>query len=197
MNIPALPLSTLHPPRRWWPLIEKLRYILHLSSWLPWPTAVWLAAVGELRLLAAGLLGAALMPLVLQMLLVPAHLLARALGRARVLLAATMTALALAAWTLAAATPVLEREHLPLGLRALWAYCVAVLPLAMTAAAHENSFVCFVSAAQVQLGVLCLTILHSQWFPGVPPQAPIILLAVAAAWVMHGAWSNTHSSTAR
>ena len=194
MNIPALPLSTLHAPPEWRPIVEKARQLLYLSSWLPWPTALWLAGAGELRLTAAGLLGAALMPLVLQMLLVPAHLLARGLGRARALAASGLTAAALAAWTLAAVTPVLEREHLPFLLRALWAYSVAVLPLAMTAAAHENAFICFVSAAQVQLGVLCLIALNAELAAGLPPQAPITLLAVIAAWTMHGAWSKTHPS---
>ncbi|MBI4061877.1 MAG: hypothetical protein HY403_10630, partial [Elusimicrobia bacterium] len=77
MSIPALPLSSLRVPPEWRRAAERGRVALYLSSWLTLPTAAWLVAADELKLLAAGFVGAALMPLVLQLVLFPGHLLAR------------------------------------------------------------------------------------------------------------------------
>ncbi len=192
MSIPALPLSSLRVPPEWKRAAERGRVALYLSSWLTLPTAVWLVVADELKLLAAGVIGAALMPLVLQIILFPGHLLARRHGRAHALGAAALTAGALCAWTWAAAGPVLDREHLPFFLRLLWAYCVAVLPLALMAASDEDAFVAFVAAAQVQFGVLALAAAQAAELPPLPKQAALALLAAVAAWSVHGSWSKAH-----
>ena len=59
-----LPLSFLRVPPEWKRAAERGRVALYLSSWLTLPTAVWLVVADELKLLAAGIIGAALMPLV-------------------------------------------------------------------------------------------------------------------------------------
>lgn len=187
-----LPLSFLRVPPGWRRAAERGRVALYLSSWLTLPTAVWLAVADELKLLAAGILGAALMPLVLQMILLPGHLLARRHGRAYALGAAVFTAGALCAWTWAAAWPVLDRDYLPFFLRLLWAYCVAVLPLALMAAADEDSFVAFVGAAQVQLGVAALAAGEALRLAVPWRQAALALLASAAAWSVQRAWLEAH-----
>ncbi|PIR15060.1 MAG: hypothetical protein COV48_16430, partial [Elusimicrobia bacterium CG11_big_fil_rev_8_21_14_0_20_64_6] len=64
-----LPLSFLRVPTQWARAAERGRIALYLSSWLTLPTAVWLVFSDELKLLAAGIIGAALMPLVLQLIL--------------------------------------------------------------------------------------------------------------------------------
>ena len=192
MSIPALPLSSLRVPQRWKRAAERGRIALYLSSWLTLPTAVWLAAAEELKLLAAGLIGAALMPLVLQLILFPGHLLARRHGRAFALGTAAMTAAALCAWTWAAAGPVLDREYMPFGLRLLWAYCVAVLPLALMSMSDEDAFVAFVGAAQVQLGVLVLAVAQAGALPPAIKQASLALLAAAAAWAVQDSWVKAH-----
>lgn len=187
-----LPLSFLRVPPEWSRAAERGRVALYLSSWLTLPTAVWLVVADELKLLAAGVIGAALMPLVLQMILLPGHLLARRHGRLYALGAAVMTAGALCAWTWAAGSPVLEREHLPFLLRLLWAYCVAVLPLALMAAADEDSFVAFVGAAQIQLGVLALAAAQAADLPLVAKHAALSLLAAVSAWAVQRAWLQAH-----
>jgi hypothetical protein len=192
MSIPSLPLSSLRVPSEWKRAAERGRIALYLSSWLTLPTAVWLVAADELKLLAAGIIGAALMPLVLQMILLPGHLLARRHGRAYALGAAAFTAGALCAWTWAAAWPVLDREYLPFALRLLWAYCVAVLPLALMAAADEDAFVAFVGAAQVQAGVLALAAAQAATLPPLPKQAALAALAAVAAWAVQGSWLKAH-----
>ncbi len=192
MSIPSLPLSTLRVPSEWKHAAERGRVALYLSAWLTLPAAVWLVAEEELKLLAAGIIGAALMPLVLQMILLPGHLLARRPGRAFALGAAALTAGALCAWTLAASGPVLEREHLPFALRLLWAYCVAVLPLALMSASDENAFVAFVGAAQVQVGVLALAAAQAADLPPLPKQAALAFLAAAAAWAVQRSWLKAH-----
>lgn len=193
MSIPSLPLSSLRVPGECSRAAERGRIALYLSAWLTVPTAAGLVLVDELKLLAAGVIGAALMPLVLQMLLLPGHLLARRHGRAHALGAAALTAAALCAWTWAAAGPVLEREHLPFLLRLLWAYCVAVLPIALMCASDEDAFVAFVGAAQVQLGVLALAAAQAARVPLLPKQAALALLAAVATWAVHGAWAKAHS----
>ena len=193
MSIPALPLSSLRVPAEWSKAAERGRLALYLSSWLTLPTAAWLIAADELKLLAAGMLGAALMPLVLQIVLLPGQLLARRHGGARVLGAAALTAASLSAWTWASAGPVLEREHLPFLLRLFWAYCVAVLPLALMAASDEDAFPAFVGAAQVQLGVLALAAAQAAALYGWPRQAALALLAAAATWTVRGSWSKAHA----
>lgn len=192
MSASRLPLAFLRVPAAWRPAAERGRVALYLSSWLTLPTAVWLVAADELKLLAAGILGAALMPLVLQMILLPGHLLARRHGRAYALGAAMFTAGALCAWTWAAAWPVLDREYLPFALRLLWAYCVAVLPLALMAAGDEDEFVAFVGAAQVQLGVLALAAGQAAGLTSLPKQAALAFLAAAAAWIVQRAWLQAH-----
>ena len=192
MSVPALPLSNLRVPPEWKRAVERGRIAQSLSSWLTLPTAAWLVAADELKLLAAGVIGAALMPLVLQIILHPGHLLARRYGRAYALAAAMLTAGALCAWTWAAAGPVLEREHLPFFLRLLWAYCVAVLPLALMSASDEKSFVAFVGAAQVQLGVAALAAAQAVGLPLLPKQAALALLAAVAAWTVHDSWAEAH-----
>lgn len=187
-----LPLSFLRVPTEWKHAAERGRIALYLSSWLILPAAVWLIAADELKLLAAGIIGAALMPLVLQLILLPGHLLARRHGRAYALGAAALTAGALGAWTWAAAWPVLDREYLPFALRLLWAYCVAVLPLALMAASDEDAFVAFVGAAQVQLGVAALAVAQAASLPSLPKQAALALLAAAAAWTVQGSWLKAH-----
>ena len=194
MSVPALPLSTLRVSGPWRHAAERGRLALYLSAWLTVPTALWLVVSDELKLLAAGLIGAALMPLVLQIILFPAHLLARKHSRPRVLASAAFTAASLSAWTWAAAGPVLEREHLPFPLRLLWAYCVAVLPLAMMASADEDSFPVFVSAAQVQIGVLALAAAQAGELSGLPRQAALSFIAVAATWAVQNVWFKTHPS---
>lgn len=187
-----LPLAFLRVPPRWKRAAERGRVALYLSSWLMLPAAAWLIGVGELKLLAAGVLGAALMPLVLQVILFPGHLLARRHGRAYALGAALLTAGALCAWTWAAAGPVLEREHLPFPLRVLWAYCVAVLPLALMASSDEDSFVAFAGAAQVQLGALALAAAQAAGLSPLPKQAALVFLAAAAAWTVQSSWLEAH-----
>ncbi|MBI4060674.1 MAG: hypothetical protein HY403_04520, partial [Elusimicrobia bacterium] len=120
------------------------------------------------------------------------HLLARRQGRAFAFAAAVLTAAALSAWTWAAAGPVLEREHLPFFLRLLWAYCVAVLPLALMAASDEKAFPAFVGAAQVQLGVLALAAAQAAELSSRPKLAALALLAAAAARAVHDAWARAH-----
>jgi len=192
MSVPSLPLAFLRVPPAWKRAAERGRVALYLSSWLTLPTAVWLVFTDELKLLAAGFLGAALMPLVLQMILLPGHLLARRHGRAYALGAAMLTAGALCAWTWAAAWPVLDRDYLPFALRLLWAYCVAVLPLAMMASADEDAFVAFVGAAQVQLGVAALALGQALQLPTFPKQAALAFLAAVAAWSVQKAWLQAH-----
>lgn len=192
MSIPSLPLSSLRVPSEWKHAAERGRIALYLSSWLTLPTAVWLVLSDELKLLAAGIIGAALMPLVLQLILFPGQLLARRKGRLFTLGAALLTAGALCAWTWAAAGPVLDREYLPFALRLLWAYCVAVLPLAMMAAADEDAFVAFVGAAQIQLGVLALALAQAGNLPPLPKQAALAFLATCATWAVYGSWLKAH-----
>lgn len=187
-----LPLSFVRVPAEWTRAAERGRVALYLSSWLVLPVAAWLAAADELKLLAAGLIGAALMPLVLQMILLPGHLLARRHGRLYAFGAAAFTAGALCAWTWAASAPVLEREHLPFVLRLLWAYCVAVLPLAIMASADEDSFVAFVGAAQVQVGVLALAAAQAGGLPPLAKHAALALLAAVSAWAVQRAWLQAH-----
>ena len=187
-----LPLFFLRVPARWKRAAERGRVALYLSSWLTVPTALWLVAADELKLLAAGILGAALMPLVLQMILLPGHLLARRHGRLYALGAAGLTAGALCAWTWAAAWPVLDREYLPFALRLLWGYCVAVLPLALMAAGDEDEFVAFVGAAQVQAGVLALAAGQAAGLSSLPKQAALAFLAAVAAWLVQRAWLQAH-----
>lgn len=192
MSSPPLPMSSLRVPPEWRRAAERGRVALYLSSWLTLPTAVWLIAADELKLLAAGIIGAALMPLVLQLILLPGHLLARRHGRACALGAAMLTAGSLCAWTWASSTPVLEREHLPFLLRLLWAYCVAVLPLALMAASDEESFVAFVGAAQVQLGVAALAVAQAVQAPPALKHAALAFLAAVAAWAVQGSWLKAH-----
>ena len=192
MSSPAFPLSALRVPSEWKHAAERGRIALYLSSWLTLPTAVGLMYVDELKLLAAGIIGAALMPLVLNLLLFPGHLLARRHGRVYAFGASLLSAGALCAWTFAAASPVLEREHLPFLLRLLWAYCVAVLPLAIMSAADEKAFVPFVGAAQVQLGVLALAAAQAVELPVWTKLSALILLAAASTWAVDGSWSKAH-----
>jgi hypothetical protein len=192
MSAATLPLAALRVPPEWKQAAERGRIALYLSSWLTLPTAIWLVASDELKLLAAGIIGAALMPLVLQIIIFPGHLLARRHGRAYAAGAALLTATALAAWTLASAGPVLEREYLPFFLRLLWAYCVAVLPLALMASADENCFVVFIGAAQVQVGVLALAAADAALLPPWTKQAALALLAAAAAWNAQSSWLKAH-----
>jgi len=187
-----LPLAFLRVPAKFARAAEQGRVALYLSSWLVLPAAIWLAVSDELKLLAAGLIGAALMPLVLQMFLLPGHLLSRKHGRAYAAGAAAMTALALCAWTFAAAAPVLEREHLPFFLRLLWSYCIATLPLALIAAGDEDEFVAFVGAAQVQAGVLVLAAAQAAELPPLPKQLALLALAAGAAWTVQDAWRKAH-----
>jgi len=187
-----LPLAFLRVPEKYRHAAERGRLALYLSAWLVLPAAAWLVVSDELKLLAAGLIGAALMPLVLQMILLPGHLIARRHGRAYALAAAGMTAATLCAWTWAAAAPVLDREHLPFFLRLLWSYCVATLPLALMAAGDEEEFVAFAGAAQVQLGVLALAAAQAAGLPQPPRQLALFLLAVAAAWSVQDAWLKAH-----
>jgi len=187
-----LPLAQLRVPPKWKHAAERGRIALYLSSWLILPSAAWLLVADELKLLAAGLIGAALMPLVLQMILLPGHLIARRHGRVYALGAAAMTAVALYAWTWAASAPVLEREHLPFLLRLLWAYCVAVLPLALMASSDEDAFVAFVGAAQVQAGVLVLAAAQAAEFLPLTKQLALVPLAAAAAWSVQDAWLKAH-----
>lgn len=188
----CLPLSSLRVPSEWKRAAERGRVALYLSSWLTLPTAMWLVAVNELKLLAAGIIGAALMPLVLQIILFPGHLLTRRHGRIYTLGAATLMAGALCAWTWAAAWPVLDHEYLPFALRLLWAYCVAVLPLALMAASDEDAFVAFVGAAQVQFGVLVLAAAQVGELPPIPKQAVLALLAASATWAVQTSWLKAH-----
>lgn len=192
MSVPAIPLSSLRVQGPWKHAAERGRTALYLSGWLTLPVAGWLVVADELKVLAAGLIGAALMPLVLQLILFPAQLLARRHTRARVLGAAAFTAAALAAWTMAASTPVLEREHLPLTLRLLWSYSVAVLPLAIMASADEDSFPVFAGAAQIQLGVLALTVAQAATLPGPLRLAALATLATAATWAVYDNWFKAH-----
>lgn len=187
-----LPLAALRLPAPWMRAAERSRVALYLAAWLTVPTAAWLVVEDELKLLAAGVIGAALMPLVLQLIIFPAHLLARRHGRAYALGSAAFTAAALGAWTWAAAGPVLEREHLPFLLRALWAYCVAVLPLAMMSAADEESLAAFAGSAQVQAGVLGLSAAQAAAAPLLLKQAALALLAVVSTGAVAGAWSKAH-----
>ena len=188
----SLPLSSLRVPLEWKRAAERGRIALYLSSWLTLPAAAWLVAADELKLLAAGIIGAALMPLVLQIILFPGHLLARRRGRAYALGAVMFTAGSLCAWTWAAAWPVLDREHLPFALRLLWAYCVAVLPLALMAASDENAFVAFIGAAQVQVGVAALAIAQAASLSPLLKQAALALLAASATWAVQSSWSKAH-----
>jgi hypothetical protein len=192
MSAPAFPLSALRVPSEWKHAAERGRLALYLSSWLTLPTAAWLVVSDELKLLAAGIIGAALMPLVLNLILFPGHLLARRHGRAYALGASALSAGALCAWTFAAASPVLEREYLPFLLRLLWAYCVAVLPLAIMSAADEKSFVPFVGAAQAQVGVLFLAAAQAADLPVWTKLSALILLAAASTWAVDGSWSKAH-----
>lgn len=192
MSIPSLPLSSLRVPSGWKHAAERGRIALYLSSWLTLPVAAWLVALEEVKLLAAGAIGAALMPLVLQLILFPGHLLARRSGRWYAFATAVLTAAALCAWTVAAAAPVLDREHLPFAQRLLWAYCVAVLPLALMASSDEDSFPVFVGAAQVQLGVLALAVAQAGELPFWLQHAALIFLAAAAAWSVSDAWTKAH-----
>lgn len=187
-----LPLAFLRVPAKYKRAAERGRLALYLSSWLVLPAAIWLVITQELKLLAAGLIGAALMPLVLQMILLPGHLIARRHGRAYALAAAVLTAAALCAWTWAAAAPVLEREHLPYFLRLLWSYCVATLPLALMAAGDEDEFVAFVGAAQVQAGVLILAAAQAAELPPLPKLLALFALAAGAAWSVQDAWRKAH-----
>ncbi|MBI3289719.1 MAG: hypothetical protein HYZ74_09405, partial [Elusimicrobia bacterium] len=82
MTAHRLPLSHLDVPPAWRRVVERGRVALYVTLWLLWPAAAWLALSGQWMLLSAGLLGAALMPAVLQVILLPAHLLARRSGRA-------------------------------------------------------------------------------------------------------------------
>jgi hypothetical protein len=192
MSAPALPLSSLRVPSEWKHAAERGRIALYLSSWLTLPAAVWLMLSDEVKLLAAGILGAALMPLVLNLILFPGHLLARRHGREYALGASILSAGALCAWTFAAASPVLEREYLPFLLRLLWAYCVAVLPLAIMSSADEKAFVPFVGAAQVQLGVLALAAAQAANLPVWTKLSALILLAAASTWAVDGSWLKAH-----
>ena len=192
MSIPSLPLSSLRVPPEWKRATERGRIALHLSAWLMLPAAAWLIVTDELKLLAAGIIGAALMPLVLQIILFPGHLLTRRHGRVYALGSAILTAGALCAWTWAAAGPVLDREHLPFLLRLLWAYSVAVVPLAMMSASDEGAFVAFVGAAQVQLGVLALAATQAGGLPYLPKHLALALLATVAAWAVQGSWLQAH-----
>ena len=117
---------------------------------------------------------------------------ARRHGRVYAFGASLLSAGALCAWTFAAASPVLEREHLPFLLRLLWAYCVAVLPLAIMSAADEKAFVPFVGAAQVQLGVLALAAAQAVELPVWTKLSALILLAAASTWAVDGSWSKAH-----
>lgn len=187
-----LPLAFLRVPAAYKHAAERGRIALYLSSWLVLPAGVWLVVSDELKLLAAGLIGAALMPLLLQMILLPGHLIARRHGRAYAATAAVLTAVALCAWTFAAASPVLEREHLPFLLRLVWSYCVATLPLALMAAGDEEEFVAFAGAAQVQLGVLALAAAQAAELPPLPKQLALLALAAGAAWSVQDAWRKAH-----
>ena len=187
-----LPLAHLRVPPGWKHAAERGRIALYLSAWLTLPTAAWLIAEDELKLLGAGIIGAALMPLVLQLILFQGHLLARRHGRAYAAGAASITALALGAWTWAAAGPVLDREHLPFFLRLLWAYCVGVLPLAMMSSSDEESFVAFAGAAQVQLGVLVLAVAQAGGLTVIPKQIALALLAAVSAWAVQRSWLKAH-----
>ena len=184
MSAHKLPLASLRVRASWARAAERVRLALFLSSWLLIPAAAWLVVSDELKLLAAGIIGAALMPLVLQMLLLPGHLLTRRAGRPFTVGAAALTAGALAAWTWAAAGPVLDREYLPFLLRFLWAYCVAVLPLALMASADEDSLVVCAGAAQVQAGVLALAAAQAAGLPVWTKLASLALFAAAAAWAV-------------
>ncbi len=192
MTASCLPLSSLRVPPRWKHAAERGRIGLYLSPWLTLPTAAWLVLSGELKLLAAGIIGAAMMPLVLNLLLFPGHLLVRRHGRAYAFGAALLTSAALAAWTRAAAGPVLDREYLPFLLRLLWAYCVAVLPLAMISSSDEGAFVPFAGAAQVLLGVLVLAAAQAADLPPLTPLIALAVLAAAAAWAVQDAWHAAH-----
>jgi hypothetical protein len=171
MSAPAFPLTALRVPSEWKHAAERGRIALYLSSWLTLPTAVWL---------------------VLNLILFPGHLLARRHGRAYAFGASLLSAGALCAWTFAAASPVLEREYLPFFLRLLWAYCVAVLPLAIMSAADEKAFVPFVAAAQVQLGVLALAAAQAADLPVWAKLSALILLAAASTWAVDGSWLKAH-----
>lgn len=187
-----LPLAFLRVPEKHRHAAERGRLALYLSAWLVLPAAIWLVVAQELKVLGAGLIGAALMPLVLQMILLPGHLIARRHGRAYALAAAGMTAVAICAWTFAAAGPVLEREDLPFFLRLLWSYCVATVPLALMAAGDEDEFVAFVGAAQVQVGVLVLAAAQAAELPPLPKQLALLALAAGAAWSVSDAWRKAH-----
>ena len=106
--------------------------------------------------------------------------------------AALLTAAALCAWTWAAAGPVLDREYLPFALRLLWAYCVAVLPVALMAASDEDAFVAFVGAAQIHVGVIALALAQAGNLPPLPKQAALALLATGATWAVYGSWLKAH-----
>lgn len=192
MTTPRLPLSHLTVPPAWRRAVEKGRVVLYVSLWLLWPGALWLLLAGEWKLLGAGLLGAALMPLVLQLILLPVHVLSKRHGRAEALIAAGVTALALAAWTWASAWPVLDRDALPAALRLLWAYSVATMPLALMVTTGEDVFVSCVGAAQVQAGVIVLAVAGAGDLPIPAMLVALALIAAFSTWAVSDAWIKSH-----
>ena len=192
MTSPRLPLSHLTVPPAWRLVVEKGRLVVHFSLWLMWPAALWLLVVGEWKLLVAGLLGATLMPFVLQLILLPAHILSRRHGRAEATGSAALTAIALAAWTWASAWPVLDRDQLPAALRLLWGYSVATLPLALMVTSGEDVFVSCVGAAQVQAGVLLIAVGAAGDLPLMPIQLALAILAALSTWAVSDAWVKSH-----
>ena len=166
--------------------------VLYASLWLLWPAALWLLLIGEWKLLGAGLIGATLMPFVLQLVLLPAHVLSRRHGRAEAVGSAALTAIALAAWTWASAWPVLDRNSLPAALRLLWGYSVATLPLALMVTTGEDVFVSCVGAAQVQAGVLLIAIGAAGDLPLPAMQTALAILAAISTWAVFDAWVKSH-----
>ncbi len=192
MTTPKLPLAHLTVPPIWRHAVERGRMVLYVSLWLAWPAALWLLLIGEWKLLIAGLIGATLMPFVLQLVLLPAHVLSRRHGRAEALGSAALTATALAAWTWASAWPVLDRDQLPAVLRLFWGYSVATLPLALMVTTGEDVFVSCVGAAQVQAGVLLIAIGSAGDLPILPMQIALVILAAISTWAVSDAWLKSH-----
>jgi hypothetical protein len=157
-----------------------------------WPAALWLLIEGQWKLLGAGLLGAALMPMVLQMILLPVHVLSRRHGRLEATVAALVTALALMAWTWASAWPVLDRDILPVVLRVFWAYSVATMPLALMVTTGEDVFVSCVGAAQVQAGVVALAVATAGDLPISAMLGALAVLAALSTWAVSDAWIKSH-----